>query len=58
MSLSTERQPVPMFFGCELSWVYRKLIRPLPVFISQIPDLQQSLPAYITLFVYGVANPL
>lgn len=58
MSLSTEHQLVLMFSGYELSPVYRKLIRPLSVFISQIPDLQQSFPAYITLVVYGVANPL
>lgn len=58
MSLSTEHQPVLVLFGCELSWVYRKLIRSLTIFTSQIPDLQQSLPTYIALFVYGVANPL
>ena len=39
MSLSTEHQLVLVPFGCELSWVYRKLIRALPIFISQIPDL-------------------
>lgn len=45
MSLSTDHRPVLVLFGWELSWVYRKLIRLLPVFVSQIPDLQHTSPS-------------